>query len=320
VTVVPAVAERAAHVTMLQRSPSYYASRPNRDPIADYLRDKLPASLAHHLVRGKNALLGLAFYQFCRRFPDAASKLLRDGVAQHLPPGYPVDKHFRPSYQPWDQRLCLVPDADLFKAISAGKVTMVTDTIEQVTETGVELHTGDPATGHTIDADILVLATGLTLVPWGGLQLIVDGRTLAARDVVVYKGMMLSGVPNFAWCVGYTNASWTLRADLTSRNICRLLAYMDRHAYAQVTPHADPGDVERRPLLDLSSGYIERAADALPRQGARAPWYLRQNYVLDWWATTFGRVADRSLRFARLQDQASHLHDPATRAAARSLS
>jgi cation diffusion facilitator CzcD-associated flavoprotein CzcO len=293
VTVVPAMAERAAHVTMLQRSPTYYASRPDTDPIADFLRARLPAGLAHKLVRNKNVLLGMAFYQFCRRFPDAASKLLRGGVAKLLPPDFPVEKHFTPRYKPWDQRLCLVPDADMFKAISAGKVAVVTDTIAEVTADGVTL-----ASGATLAADILVLATGLTLLPWGGVALSVDGKPLVARDTLVYKGMMLSDVPNFAWCVGYTNASWTLRADLTSRNVCQLLDYMDDHGYVQVTPHADPGEAERRPLLDLSASYIQRAADLVPSQGAKAPWYLRQNYLLDWWSTKLGKVAHPSLRFA----------------------
>jgi monooxygenase len=282
----------AAHVTMLQRSPTYYASRPDRDPIADFLRAKLPAQLAHQLVRNKNIVLGMAFYQFCRRFPNAASKLLRAGVAKLLPADYPVDRHFTPRYKPWDQRLCLVPDADMFKAISAGKVSVVTDTIAEVTATGVTL-----ASGEALAAEILVLATGLTLVPWGGVALEVDGKPLAARDTLVYKGMMLSDVPNFAWCVGYTNASWTLRADLTSRNVCQLLNHMDDHGYVQVTPHADGRESERRPLLDLSSSYIERAADLVPSQGSKAPWYLRQNYVLDWWSTRFGKVGNPSLQF-----------------------
>jgi cation diffusion facilitator CzcD-associated flavoprotein CzcO len=294
VTVVPAMAERAAHVTMLQRSPTYYASRPDTDPIANFLRAHLPAGLAHNLVRNKNVLLGMAFYQFCRAFPNAASKLLRSGVAKLLPPDYPVAEHFTPRYKPWDQRLCLVPDADMFKAISSGKVSVVTDTIDEVTEAGVRVASGD-----TIAADILVLATGLTLVPWGGVTLEVDGAPLAARDTLVYKGMMLSGVPNFAWCVGYTNASWTLRADLSSRNVCQLLNYMDDHGFAQVTPEAGADDTaERRPLLDLSSGYIQRAADLVPNQGAKQPWYLRQNYVLDWWSTRFGKIANPALKFS----------------------
>jgi monooxygenase len=294
VTIVPAMAERAAHVTMLQRSPTYYISRPNADPVADFLRARLPAPLAHRIGRGKNIVLGTALYQFCRRSPAAASRFLRGRVARLLPAGYPVERDFTPSYNPWDQRLCLVPDADLFKAIGSGKVSVVTDTVDELTATGVR--TG---AGQLLEADILVMATGLTLVPWGGIELAVDGRTLAARDAVVYKGMMLSGVPNFAWCVGYSNASWTLRADLSSRSVCRLLNYMDRRGYTQVVPHADPADVERRPLLDLASSYIARAADQMPSQGARAPWYLRQNYILDALTTNLGRIENRALQFSR---------------------
>ena len=294
VTLVPAMAERAAHVTMLQRSPTYYASRPDRDAVADAIRAVLPARLAHRVIRGKNVVLGTAFYQFCRRYPEAASRYLRREVAKLLPPGYPVERHFTPRYDPWDQRLCLVPDADLFKAISAGKVSMVTDTVDAFTETGVRVNSGE-----LLEADIIVMATGLRLVPWGGIRLGLDERTIEPRDTLVYKGMMLSGVPNLAWCVGYTNASWTLRADLSSRNVCHLLAYMDRHGYDQVVPRADPGEVEQRPLLGLTSGYIARATDEMPRQGSKAPWFLRQNYILDLLTTTFGRVDDPSLAFSQ---------------------
>jgi monooxygenase len=300
VTIVPAMAERAAHVTMLQRSPTFFVSRPHNDRIADYLRARLPAAVAHQVIRGKNIVLGMAFYQFCRRYPEAAGRFLREQIAKLLPPGYPVERHFTPRYHPWDQRLCLVPDADLFKAISDGRVSIVTDTIDGFTPTGIRV-----SAGEVVEADIVVMATGLTLVPWGGIQLTIDGRTIGAGDALVYKGMMLSDVPNLAWCVGYTNASWTLRADLTSRNVCRLLDHMDRHGYEQVTPHADPGDVERRPLLDLASGYIQRAADQMPSQGSKAPWYLRQNYVLDLLTTTFGRVDNPALRFTRARDRAA---------------
>ncbi|HEX3765720.1 MAG TPA: NAD(P)/FAD-dependent oxidoreductase [Kofleriaceae bacterium] len=294
VTLVPAMAGRAAHVTMLQRSPTYYVSRPERDPIADAVRKLLPAQIAHRVVRGKNVLLGTAFYQFCRRYPEAASRRLRSEVAKLLPPGYAVERHFTPRYHPWDQRLCLVPDADLFKAIADGKVTVVTDTIDAITETGVRV-----SSGETLPADILVMATGLQLVPWGGIQLTVDQRAIEPRDTLVYKGMMGGGLPNLAWCVGYTNASWTLRADLTSRNVCRLLNYMDRHHYDQFVPRADPAEVERRPLLGLSSGYIQRAADQMPMQGSKTPWYLRQNYILDFLSTKLGRVENPALLFSR---------------------
>jgi monooxygenase len=297
VTLVPAMAERAGHVTMLQRSPTYYVSRPDKDAIADAIRKLLPARVAHRVVRGKNVLLGTAFYQFCRRYPEAASKRLRSEVAKLLPPGYPVERHFTPRYNPWDQRLCLVPDADLFKAISAGKVAVVTDTIDAFTETGVRV-----SSGETLPADLIVMATGLQLVPWGGIRLTVDDRAIEPRDTLVYKGMMGSGLPNLAWCVGYTNASWTLRADLTSRNVCQLLNYMDRRGYDRFVPQADPDEVERRPLLGLTSGYIQRAADQMPMQGSKIPWYLRQNYLLDFLSTKFGRIEHPALVFSRRGD------------------
>jgi cation diffusion facilitator CzcD-associated flavoprotein CzcO len=310
VTLVPAMAERAAHVTMLQRSPTYIASLPDRDLVAAGVRALFPTRVAHRIIRTRNLAMSMAFFQFCRRFPRAASRYLRNQVAKHLPAGYPVERDFTPRYNPWDQRLCLVPDADLFKAISSGKVSVVTDTIDGFTETGVRV-----SSGQVLDAEIVVTATGLSLLPCGGIRLSIDERPVEPRDTLVYKGMMLSDVPNLAWCVGYTNASWTLRADLSSRNVCRLLNYMDRHGHDQVVPHVAPGEVLRRPLLDLSSGYVARAADEMPKQGSKAPWFLRQNYLLDLLTTTFGRVDDPSLVF-------SHQRDPRTGAiptASRSL-
>jgi monooxygenase len=294
VTLVPAMAERAAHVTMVQRSPTYYVTRPERDAIADAIRAVLPARVAHKVVRGKNVVLGTAFYQFCRRYPEAATRRLISEVAKLLPAGYPVERDFTPRYNPWDQRLCLVPDGDLFKAISSGKVSIVTDTIDAFTETGLRV-----SSGAAIDGDIVVMATGLSLVACGGIELSVDDRAIAIRDALVYKGLMMSGVPNMAWCFGYTNASWTLRADLSARGVCRLINYMDRHGYDKVVPHAQPGDDARVPLLGLTSGYIRRAHDDMPKQGAKAPWYLRQNYLLDLLTTWFGRITDPALAFSR---------------------
>jgi monooxygenase len=294
VTLVPAMAERAAHVTMVQRSPTYYVTRPERDAIADAIRAVLPARVAHKVVRGKNVVLGTAFYQFCRRYPEAATRRLISEVAKLLPAGYPVERDFTPRYNPWDQRLCLVPDGDLFKAISSGKVSIVTDTIDAFTETGLRV-----SSGAAIDGDIVVMATGLSLVACGGIELSVDDRAIAIRDALVYKGLMMSGVPNMAWCFGYTNASWTLRADLSARGVCRLINYMDRHGYDKVVPHAQPADDARVPLLGLTSGYIRRAHDDMPKQGAKAPWYLRQNYLLDLLTTWFGRITDPALAFSR---------------------
>ena len=300
VTIVPAMAERAAHVTMLQRSPTYIASLPDHDPIASAIRAVFPARTAHTLVRSKNVLMSMAFYQFCRRFPDAASRYLRKQVASHLPAGYPIERDFTPTYKPWDQRLCLVPEADLFKAITAGTASVVTDTLDPFTETGIRLRSG-----VELAADIVVTATGLTLQPIGGIRLTVDGAAIATRDALVYKGLMLSGVPNLAWCVGYTNASWTLRADLTWRYVCRLLDHLDRHGFDEAVPRADPASVEPRPLLDFSSGYVARAAGVLPRQGSRAPWFLRQNYVLDLITTRFGKLTDDAMVFSHHRDHAA---------------
>jgi len=294
VTLVPALAQRAAHVTMLQRSPTYVAIMPDQDTLGNLARARLPARLAYRVIRARNLAFGMAFFQFCRRFPQAASRFLRRKVAEQLPAGYPVEQHFQPRYNPWDQRLCLVPDADLFKAISSGKASVVTDTIDAFTETGIRVRSG-----QVVEADVIVTATGLTLVPCGGIRLSIDGAPVDLHDRFVYKGMMLDGVPNLAWCVGYTNASWTLRADLTSRQVCRLLRHMDRTRCDQVVPHAELGDIEEQPLLDLTSGYVARAASQLPRQGSKAPWHLRQNYLLDLLASRLSPIDDPALRFSR---------------------
>jgi cation diffusion facilitator CzcD-associated flavoprotein CzcO len=301
VTLVPAMAERAAHVTMLQRSPTYIAVLPDTDPIGNFARARLPAKLAYRVLRARSLIMGMAFFQFCRRFPEAASRFLRRKAAEHLPADYPLERHFTPRYNPWDQRLCLVPDADLFKAISSGRASVVTDTIDEFTETGVRV-----SSGEVVEADIIVTATGLTLVPCGGIELSVDQRPVAIRDSMVYKGMMLSDVPNLAWCVGYTNASWTLRADLISRYVCRILAFMDRRGYDQVTPRADPTSVEQRPLLNLTSGYVSRALDQMPKQGSKAPWFLRQNYLLDLIDTRLASVNDPALVFSRIGEAGQH--------------
>ncbi|HEY1486698.1 MAG TPA: NAD(P)/FAD-dependent oxidoreductase [Micromonosporaceae bacterium] len=302
VTLLPAMAADAEHVTMVQRSPSYVVALPGRDPIADRLRALLPERTAHRLIRGKNVVFGTAFYQLCRRFPDRMAKFLRDGAAKQLPSEIPVDPHFRPQYNPWDQRLCLAPNADIFKALSSGKASVVTDRITTFTERGVRV-----AGGGEIPADIIVTATGLKMVAFG-MPITVDGEPVDAGQHLVYKGMMLSGVPNIAWCIGYTNASWTLRSDLTSLAVCRLLRHMDRHHYAIATPHLapdDPAQAHVRPAVDLSSGYIQRAVSILPKQGARTPWMVHQNYLRDLAITRLGRVADGTMRFARTRSAAN---------------
>ncbi|WP_242109019.1 flavin-containing monooxygenase [Luteimonas aquatica] len=294
VTLVPALAERAAHVTMLQRSPTYIADLPSKDVVADAFRAVLPERLAHRMARWKNVLLTMAFFQFCRRAPGLARKLLRLGVKKMLPEGYDVDAHFAPRYAPWDQRLCLIPDSDLFKAIGSGKASVETDHIDTFTADGVRLRSG-----KALAADVVVSATGLQLQLLGGLQVTVDGKAVHSGEEYVYKGLMVSHVPNFAFCVGYTNASWTLRADLASTYVCRLLNYMDRHGYRQCVARCDPADMQPQPLLNLNSGYITRAAAILPRQGSQAPWRMPQNYLLDLKVMRFGAIEDPNLQFSR---------------------
>ncbi|WP_370965329.1 flavin-containing monooxygenase [Amycolatopsis sp. cg9] len=294
VTLVPALASRASRVTMLQRSPSYIVARPGRDALADRIRALLPEKLAHRVVRGKNVVMGTLFFQLMRRLPDRAALALRKRVAAQLPASIPVDPHFVPSYDPWDQRLCLVPEADLFKALRSGKADIVTDGIARFTASGVEL-----TSGRSLPADIIVTATGLRLVAFGGISLEVDGRAISPGDQRAYKGMMFGGVPNLAWCVGYTNNSWTLRADLTSQYVCRLLAHLDRHGFAYCLPDAASASSagSTRPIVDLQSGYIKRAASDLPKQGGKRPWMMRQNYLLDLADMRFNRLDDGVMRF-----------------------
>lgn len=275
VTLVPSLAESAAHVTMLQRSPTYIAARPASDAIADRLRAWLPQKLAYAIVRWKNALQAIATFSLSRRRPEMMKSMLRKAAIKQLPDGYAVDTHFAPSYNPWDQRMCLIPDGDLFTAIRNGSASVVTDRIETFTETGVRL-----SSGAELEADIIVSATGLNLLAIGGMHLAVDGRSVQLSETLSYKGMMLSGVPNFAWTIGYTNASWTLKADLVAEYVCRLLKHMDDNGYAAVTP--DAGDATAaNPFLDLASGYVRRAIADLPKQGDQTPWRLHQNYVRD---------------------------------------
>jgi len=287
VTLVPTLAATAEHVTMLQRSPSYIASLPARDPFADLVRKHLPARVAHGLVKWKNVLLTSAFYQLSRRRPKLVRKVLHTRIAALLPEGFALDPHFTPSYDPWDQRLCLVPDGDLFRALEAGTASIETGLIETFTDDGIRL-----TDGTELVADLVVSATGLNLVGAGGIDLVVDDEPVELAQTYTYKGHMLSGVPNFAMCLGYTNASWTLRADLTSRAVCRLLNHLRATGDTKAVPTVDPDTIEPRPLLDLDSGYVRRAADRLPKQGSKAPWNLRQNYVLDLLSTRFGAVEE----------------------------
>jgi len=293
VTLVPALAGQAAHVTMLQRSPTYILSVPAADPLANGLRKLLGDRFSYPVTRWKNVLLATTVYQLSRRRPALMKKLIRAGVQRQLPDGYDVDTHFRPRYNPWDQRLCLVPDGDLFKAISRGQASVVTDQVTTFTETGIDLASGD----H-LDADIIVTATGLNLLLLGGMTLTVDGRQVAAPQTLAYKGMMLSGVPNFAFTIGYTNASWTLKADLVSDYVCRLLGYMDARGYRQCVPVETDPDMTRRPLMDFMAGYVLRSIDQLPKSGAKAPWRLGMNYAQDVLTLRYGRITDPAMRFS----------------------
>ena len=294
VTMVPAMSRTAAHVTMLQRSPSYILSLPSEDAVANLLHRFLPVSAAHRIARWKNILISTGIYQFCRRAPKVARRVLRQGAAKSLPHSYETDKHFNPRYEPWDQRLCVVPDSDLFRSISEGRASVVTDQIDTFTEHGVRL-----ASGRQLEADLIVSATGLEMVALGAVRLSVDGVPVDPGHTFVYKGTMLSNVPNFAFCMGYTNTSWTLRADLVSLYVCRLLNYMDRHGYRTCKPVCDPASLEARPLLDLTSGYVTRATANLPKQAAKRPWLVRQNYILDLLGMKLSRMEDGILSFGR---------------------
>ncbi|HLZ75331.1 NAD(P)/FAD-dependent oxidoreductase [Phenylobacterium sp.] len=293
VTVVPAMAGTAGHVTMLQRSPTYVVSRPAEDAMANRLRKALPAKLAYHLIRWRNVLFGMWFFRLARNKPDAVKKNIIDMVRAQLGPDYDVGKHFTPTYNPWDQRLCLVPDADLFEAIKAGRASVVTDHIESFTEDGIKLRSG-----AQLKADIIVSATGLTLQVMNGLSISVDGRAVDPGATLSYKGMMYEDTPNLASSFGYTNASWTLKCDLTCEYICRLLNHMARTGLRQVTPRNDDPDIERQPWLDFSSGYVQRAMAKFPKQGSKAPWKLHQNYALDLMSLRYAKLEDGTLEFS----------------------
>lgn len=286
VTLVPELAREAAHVTMLQRSPSYVVARPSQDRVANWLRRILPAKTAYGLTRWKNVLIGQYFYGLARKHPVKAKARLVEMVRGELDPGYDVATHFTPSYDPWDQRLCLVPDADLFAAIRSGKADVVTDHIERFTPEGLKLRSG-----RELAADLVVTATGLEVQLMGGVPVTVDGEAVDWSQRLTYKGMMFSGVPNFAIAFGYTNASWTLKADLTARYVTRLLGTMAKRGMRQVTPQPS-APVEPAPFLDFTSGYVQRALHLLPRQGHRKPWRVHQSYTRDLLALKYGGIDD----------------------------
>jgi monooxygenase len=293
VTLVPAIAERAGHVTMLQRSPSYVLALPGEDPVAKFLNRLLPTKAAYAIMRWKNVLLTMLIFQLSRRRPSMIKQFIRRGVERQLPAGYDIDKHFKPSYNPWDQRLCLVPDGDLFAALSNGRASVATDHIDTFTEDGIKL-----SSGAELQADVIVTATGLNLLALGGTQFVVDGHEVRLPETMSYKGMMLSGVPNMAFAVGYTNASWTLKCDLTCAYVCRLLNYMDEHGFKQCAPQNSDSSIAERPFIDFSSGYVLRSIEDFPKQGSKAPWRLYQNYALDIVSLKFGTIDDGALQFS----------------------
>ncbi len=293
VTLVPALAGTAAHVTMLQRSPSYVMPLPGRDRIAELLRRVLPEERAYRAIRWKNVKMSTALYTFSRRQPARMKAFLRKQAVTLLPAGFDVDTHFTPSYQPWDQRMCLVPEGDFFVAIRSGKADVATDHIESFTPTGLRLRSG----AH-LEADVVVAATGLNLLLLAGIDLTVDGQRVDLPERVAYKGMMLDGVPNLAFAIGYTNASWTLKIDRVSSFVSRLVHHMRGHGYATAIPQLPDRPMVTTPYIDMTSGYFERIRSSMFRQGDQAPWRLQQHYAKD--ADLFRDVlADPALRLDR---------------------
>lgn len=293
VTLVPALAECAAHVTMLQRSPTWIGALPTASPLARWAHRWLPERIAGTFLRWTKASMTQLFYLASRRRPGRVRRVMLDRLRAELPPGYDVATHFTPSYDPWDQRVCLAPDGDLFRAIREGRASVVTDHVETFTERGIRLRSG-----RELDADVIVTATGLDLLFIGGMALVVDGETLDVSQRLTFKGMMIEGVPNFAMAVGYTNASWTLKAELTCRAVGRLLAHMHRTGAAKVVPVNRGETGVEEPLLGLDSGYVRRAAGRFPRQGSRSPWRLHQSYLLDTWQMRLRGVVDDALVFS----------------------
>jgi cation diffusion facilitator CzcD-associated flavoprotein CzcO len=287
------MAKTAGHVVMLQRSPTYVVSRPAEDKMANWLRGHLPGKLAYDIVRWRNVLFGMYFFRMARKKPDQVKARILGMVRQELGPDYDVETHFTPTYKPWDQRLCLVPDSDLFQQIKSGRAEVVTDRIESLTAKGIKL-----VSGRTLEADVIVSATGLVLQVWNGVEIVVDGAKVDASTTLSYKGMMYEGVPNMASSFGYTNASWTLKCDLTCEYVCRVLNHMKATGRRQVTPVNTDPDVGFEPWLDFSSGYVQRAMAKFPKQGTKLPWKLNQNYALDLMSLRYAKLEDGVLLFS----------------------
>lgn len=291
ITLLPSMAEQCDHITMLQRSPSYVLPVPQKDPMQDQLRKYLPEKAVYHTLRARNIALSMGVYQYARRFPEKMKAFIRSHNEYRLPEGYDM-KHFTPKYDPWDERLCAAPDADFFKAIKSGKASVVTDQIERFTKEGIQL-----ASGEHLDADIIITATGLNLQLMGGVDVSVDGKAITMKEHMCYRGVLIENLPNLAMVFGYTNASWTLKADLVSEYVCKLINYMDKKGLSQVQAQNTDESVHQEPFMDLQSGYIQRAAGHVPQQGNKLPWKLYQNYALDFAMLKFGRVNDGALQF-----------------------
>jgi cation diffusion facilitator CzcD-associated flavoprotein CzcO len=299
VTLIPALAERAAKVTMLQRSPTYMMAASKYSRVAAATRKVLPRRASHSVVRTYSALTEAVFWFFSRKTPGLIKWLLRRVATSNLPDGYDIDTHFKPRYNPWDQRMCLIPDADLYNAISRGRAEVVTDAIDHFDSSGIALKSG----GH-LDADIIVTATGLQLQALGGASISLDGTKIDPCDRFVYKAHMLEDVPNLFWCVGYTNASWTLRADITARATAKLLAHMASHGYTHAAPRRGDQQMDEKPSWDIKANYVLRSPHALPKSGTKRPWNVRQNYLADAIDYRFDRV-EESMAFGRARDRAS---------------
>ncbi len=302
ITLVPELAKQAAHVTMLQRSPSYVVALPEEDGIANWLRGHLPAKIAYGITRWKNVLLGLCFFWLSRRYPEAIKRLIVNGVRKQVGPDCDVETHFTPHYNPWDQRMCLAPNGDLFEAIRERRATVVTDHIETFTEQGLKLRSG-----RELEAEFIVTATGLDLQVLGDLEITVDGRRVDLAQTLSYKGMMYSDVPNLASSFGYTNASWTLKCDLTCGYVCRLLNHMEAKGLRQCTPRTTDPTLERQPWLDFTSGYVQRSIHKFPMQGSKKPWRLYQNYLLDIMSLGLGQIEDGTMEFVPANSQSQVL-------------
>jgi cation diffusion facilitator CzcD-associated flavoprotein CzcO len=294
VTLIPAMAERAAQVTMLQRSPTYVLPLPGKDPVANALQRVLGEERGYRITRRMNITRQRLIWDLSKRYPGLVRRLVRTVNKALLPRGYDVDVHFNPRYNPWDERLCAARDGDLFKAIRRGRASVVTDRIARFTERGILLESGEE-----LEADVIVTATGLNLLAFGGVDLVVDGRPVEIADELVFRGMMLSGIPNFAFAIGYVNSSWTLKVDLVCEHFCRMLAHMDEQGYDTMVAVADDPAIERRPLLDFHAGYVQRAVDNFPKQGSEGPWTVAMSYAADRERLREGPVEDPALRFSR---------------------